>query len=391
MSIYFPSMGVFLMRVSLFLSRGLVAAILFLSLCPKALGCACVPPPQNLTIYELVKQSVERADLVFIGVPRVLHGDGNSEDTEDLVLLDASKVFKGEQTTRIGVHSGVGTTHMSSCGYSFEVGKTYLVFANHYENAFFVGACSFTAPIEDSGVALRFLRKEGPHPEDLLTPNQIQSNQNGRILGAVRRSDGVALHDPKVYIWNDSDPSYDKEAWFTRPEKDGSFESYFLPPGTYRVTAVDTSYGPTRWVGCFSSQPGDSSPAKVDVVAGRNYRWVDIVLHEQKVYSIRGLIRSGNDSPLPLEHVEIRATMAPTEMFPFLDFIQPQADGTFYVPRVPIGTARLKAYVSQFVDPNWQTTITDVEINGDVKNVEIVMNRKLGGASEAPDKGRPSF
>lgn len=377
------------MRVSLFLCGGLVSAIFFLSLCPNALGCFCVPLPQNATMYELVKQSTEGAALVFIGVPRVLHGDGESEDTEDLVVFDVSKVFKGEQATRIGVHSGVGTTQMSSCGYSFEVGRTYLVFANHYENAFFVGACSFTALIEDSKIALRFLRKEAPLPEDLLTPTQIQSNKNGRILGAIRRSDGVALQDPKIYIWDDSDPSYEEEAWFTRPERDGSFESYFLRPGTYRVTAVDTSYGPTRWVGCYASHPGDSTPAKVDVMAGRDYRSVDIVLYEQKVYSIQGVVRSSDGSPLPFEHVEIRAAMAPTEMFPFLNFIQPRADGTFYIPRVPVGTARLKAYVSQFVDPNWETSVTDVEVNGDVKDIEIVMRQKIGGASDVPDRQDP--
>jgi len=339
-------------------------------------------------MYDLVKQSVERADLVFIGVPRVLHGDGKSEATEDLVTFDASEVFKGEKTAQLSVHSGIGTTHASSCGYEFEVGKKYLVFANNYGSFFSVAACSFTAPIEKSEAALRFLRKEPPYPEDLLTPTQMQRNENGRILGVVRRSDGVALHDPKVYIWNDSDSSYEKEAWFTRSEKDGSFESYFLSQGTYRITAVDTSYGPTRWVGCYALHADDNIPGKVAVIAGRDYRWVDIVLHEQKVYSIQGVVRSSDDSPLPFEHVEIRAAMAPNEMFPFLDFIQPHADGKFYVSRVPVGIVRLKTYVSQYADPNWETAETDVEVNGDVEKVEIVLRRKHGAASDTPPQER---
>jgi hypothetical protein len=196
----------------------------------------------------------------------------------------------------------------------------------------------------------------------------------------------VELHDPKVYIWNDSDSSYEKEAWFTRPKKDGSFESYFLSPGTYRITAVDTSYGPTRWVGCYALHPNDNVPGKVDVMAGRDYNWVDIVLREQKVYSIEGIVRSNGDRPLPFEHVEIRAAMAPNEMFPFLDFIQAHADGKFYIPRVPAGTARLKTYVSQYVDPNWETSETDVEVNGNVEKVEIVLRRKAGGASDSSAK-----
>ena len=277
----------FVMRVSLPPNRWLFSGLLSLVLCPAALSCVCLPP-ENLTMYDLVKQSVDRADLVFIGVPRLLHGDGKSEATEDMVSFDASEVFKGEKTTQVTAHSGIGTTHSSSCGYWFEIGKKYLVFANHYGSTLFVSACSFTAPIEKSEIALRFLRKEPPNPEDLLTPTQIQRNSNGRILGVVRRGDGVALHDPKVYIWNDSDSSYEKEAWFTRPEKDGSFKSYFLSPGTYRITAVDTSYGPTRWVGCFALHPNDSVPGKVDVMAGRDYNWVDIVLQEQR--SIRSKV-----------------------------------------------------------------------------------------------------
>jgi hypothetical protein len=123
-------------------------------------------------------------------------------------------------------------------------------------------------------------------------------------------------------------------------------------------------------------------------MVGRDYHWVDIVLHEQKVYSIRGVVRSSDGSPLPFEHVEIRAAMAPDEMFPFLDFIQPHADGEFHVPRVPVGIARLKTYVNQYVDPSWETSETDIEVNGNVEKVEIVLRRKSGAASDSsPKKG----
>lgn len=372
-------------RISFLLCLGLITTLLSSAFCPAALPCGCVTPAANLTMYDLVKQAVERADLVFIGVPSVLHGDG-SEATEDLVIFNTSTVFKGAEARKIGVHSGVGTTSMSSCGYSFEIGKTYLVFANHFEGFFLVAACSFTAPLEKSDVALRFLRKEPLHPEDQLTPTQIRRNENGRILGVIRRSDRVPLHDPKVYIWNDSDSSYEKEAWFTRPDKDGSFETYFLPPGAYRVTAVDSSYGPTRWVGCYALRPDDNNPGTVDVTARHDYRWVDIVLHEQKVYSIQGIVRSADNTPLPFEHAEIRADMSPNEMFPYLNFIQPHSDGKFYIPRVPVGIARLKTYVNQYVDPSWEPSTMDVEVNGDVENVEIVLTRKASGESDPPHK-----
>lgn len=358
--------------------------------CPAARPCSCVPPPENLTMYELVKQSVDGVDSVFIGVPRLLHGDGRSKSTEDLVVFDTSTVFKGKQTQKIGVHSGVGLKWMSSCGHSFEIGKTYLVFAHRYnDDQLLVAACSFTAPVEESDVALRFLRKETPHNEDLLTPNQLLRNTQSRILGAVRRSDGGKLHDPKVYIWNDSDASYEKESWFTRPDKDGSFESYFLRPGPYRVTAVDSSYGPTRWVGCFAAKQ-DDVPSKLDLVAGSDFRWADIVLHEQKVFSVHGTVRGSGDVDPPFRQVEIRVTMAPNEKFPFLDFIQPKDDGTFDISRVPAGNVRLKAYVGEWVDPHWERSVQDLEVDGDVAHIEIILKRKVETEFGNPAKKRPA-
>jgi hypothetical protein len=371
------------MKLFSFLSAILALAVSSVVYSPTTLACSCIANPK-FTMYELVKQSAERADAVFLGVPRVLHGDGKTEETEDLAIFDVETVFKGEKSHQLAVHSGVGTTHMSSCGFSFEIGKSYLVFANRFDQSLVAAACSFTALIADSDVALRFLRKQAPHPEDLLTPSEIQRNSKGRICGAVRRSDGKPLHDAAVFIWNDSDPTYGKEVSFERPDKDGWFESYFLSPGVYRITAVDRSYGASRWVGSFPARTDDSSTmGKVDVVAGRDFRSVDIVLHEEKVYSIQGIVRSSDESPVALGEVEIDAEMAPDEKFPYLNYIQPQADGTFTIPRAPAGTVRLKTYVSKFADPNWETTVTDIRVSEDIEHVEIILKRRPGSSADS--------
>jgi hypothetical protein len=368
------------MRASLLL-LGLVTGLFSVVLSPPVLAQGCLPPPENLTMRDLVKRSVETADLVFIGVPKILHG--RTEETEDLVILEVSEVFKGRKGAEIGIHSGVGTHWSVEGGYLFEVGKAYLVFANNHDGFLSVAACSLTAPVQKSQVALRFLRKGSPQPEDLLTPKQILRNENGRILGNVRRSDGTPLLDARVYIWNDSDPSYEKEAWLARPDRNGSFESYFLPPGSYRITATDESFGPTRWVGYYASPASGNEPAKVELLPGQDYHWAGITLHGQKVYSIDGVVRASPGIQLPIQNVEIRASMAPTEMFPFLQFVHPDADGKFHVFRVPVGVARLKTYVNPWIDPNWEASVTDVQANGKVENVEIVLKRKDAGKVRA--------
>lgn len=55
-------------------------------------------------------------------------------------------------------------------------------------------------------------------------------------------------------------------------------------------------------------------------------------------------------------------------------------------PRVPVGIARFKTYVIQYVDPNWDTPETDVEVIANVEKVEIVLRRKAGGASDSSPK-----
>lgn len=365
------------MRATLWLLPSFVFLLLSIFCCSPGLGCGCIPR-ESLSIYELVKQSVDHTDAVFLGIPTVLYGDGKSEETQDLVVFDVLETFKGKSVAQVGVHSGVGTTEMSSCGYSFEIGETYLVFANQYSGHLVVAPCSFTRPLEDSGTALRLLRKEPPVPDNLLTFVQLEGNSKGRISGVIRRSDSAPLHEPRVYVWDDLDASYQKEALFVRADEEGAFESDFLSPGTYRITAVDPSDGPTRWVGAYTLRVDDTNPATVQVFAGRNLSSVDIVLHQQKVFSIHGVIRSSDGSPLPFKHVEIKATMTPSEMFSFLDFVSPDASGKFAIERVPVGKVRLNTYVSEFVDPNWEPCIKELEVNGDTNEVEIVLTRKAG-------------
>jgi hypothetical protein len=369
-----------------FLNAILALVLSFVIYNPTTRACICIPIPK-LTRYELARNSAQNADVVFLGVPKVLHGDGKTEGTDDLVIFDVETVFKGEKSQQLAVHSGMGTTTASSCGIAFEIGKSYLVFASRFEQSLMTNECSFTALAADSDVALRFLRKQAPHPDDLLTPSEVRRNSNGRICGAVRRGDGQPLHDAAVYIWNDSDPTYEQEAWFARPDKDGWFESYFLSPGVYRITAVDRSYGDSRWVGSFPVRTDDpSTMGKVDVVAGRDFRSVDIVLHEEKVYSIEGTVRSSDGSRLAFEGVEIDAELAPDEKFPYLKYIRPRGDGTFTITRVPAGAVRLKTYVSKYADPDWEITVTDVRLAGDIDDLEIVLERK----SKSSDDSLPS-
>lgn len=374
------------------------AALLVLVCCPLTRACSCVEP-QNLTMLDLVRRSVDTADTVFVGVPRVLHGKENTQD-EDLVVFDVETVFKGAKFKQIGIHSGSGLTYGSSCGYSFEIGTRYLVLADRFGDyphlQLAVQECSgFTAPIDKTGVALRYLRKEALLPEDFFTPLEIRRRANGRIYGSIRRSDGKPLgSDVTVYIWDDSNSS--NEVWSDSNEmkarltvlvKDGQFDYGFIPPGSYRVAAVDESFSAARWVGYFG--PGnDSSVGKIEIKAGQDFRDAEIVLHEQKEYSIRGTVRSADGTSFPFEDTEIFAKMAPDEQFPYLNYIEVDSEGRFFIPGIPSGKVRLKTYVSEYADPNWETSVTELEVTGSVANLEIILNKKASATPPLFRTGR---
>jgi hypothetical protein len=67
----------------------------------------------------------------------------------------------------IGVRTGFGG---GDCGYTFKVGAKYLIDASKNDEVFLTGICSLTAPVEDSEVELRTLRRiaVGQRPPDLV-------------------------------------------------------------------------------------------------------------------------------------------------------------------------------------------------------------------------------
>ena len=66
--------------------------------------------------------------------------------------------------------------------------------------------------------------------------------------------------------------------------------------------------------------------------------------------------------------------MAAGEMFPLLEHVYPNSSGEFTVERVPAGTVRLA-----ISDPgsDWEPTTKEVEVNGDMEQIEIVLTRKV--------------
>jgi Carboxypeptidase regulatory-like domain len=85
---------------------------------------------------------------------------------ERVVRLKVSEAFRGVEVGDLTVRTAASS---ASCGFTFEVGRTYLVFADRdkVSGAFTVSLCSNTALVDDSAEALAYLRGPFGVPSDL--------------------------------------------------------------------------------------------------------------------------------------------------------------------------------------------------------------------------------
>jgi len=108
-------------KISIFLMICLIVCIMTIVIPSNVYACSCAQP---LT----VEAELSRSEAVFTG--RVLevkeHKDLNGFVTKS-ALFDISEIWKGGSQSQIIIHTGGGG---GDCGYHFEEGKDYLVYAS---------------------------------------------------------------------------------------------------------------------------------------------------------------------------------------------------------------------------------------------------------------------
>lgn len=99
-----------------------IAALIILS-SNEVFACSCLRVP-DAPLSKLVKQAKDKSDAVFTG--KVLEVKENTEDGRS-VKLEIINSWKGNPSKEITLLTG---NDDGDCGYRFEVGKTYLVYAD---------------------------------------------------------------------------------------------------------------------------------------------------------------------------------------------------------------------------------------------------------------------
>ncbi|HEV7643339.1 MAG TPA: hypothetical protein VGO50_05285 [Pyrinomonadaceae bacterium] len=140
-----------LMSISIFT----LALTIFSLSAEQVLACDC--RGQNPDLAEGIRKAKEKSTAVFVGevvsIKIVRGGDYSRE-----VRLKVSKSWKGAASSQITIMTGGGG---GDCGYFFEVGKSYLIYAYDDRENLTTNICTRTTPAgtEKSDKEIKILNK----------------------------------------------------------------------------------------------------------------------------------------------------------------------------------------------------------------------------------------
>lgn len=118
----------------------LVAALLSAE---SALACTCAPPPGP-------QESLAASDAVFTGtVVSVTPGEGTNR-----VVFRVEGAWKGAKCGEVTVSTALDE---AACGYGFQVGTSYLVYATKHQGKLSTNICSRTRPTASASEDLQAL------------------------------------------------------------------------------------------------------------------------------------------------------------------------------------------------------------------------------------------
>ncbi len=122
---------------------------------PPAGACTCVPNPPP-------REAFQQADAVFVGEVIGIEEIGGEFPLRH-VTLRVERPFKGVFVETVAVWTAQGEI---GCGFPFEQGRRYLVYAHRAEDALHASFCSRTARLEDARADLDALDALDLLPDD---------------------------------------------------------------------------------------------------------------------------------------------------------------------------------------------------------------------------------
>jgi hypothetical protein len=373
-------------------SLGIIAILLFARV--NAFACWCGGRNSKSTMRETVAAySAGATQVIFEGSVEKQELQSGSPGAPANVLsmtgfgghravtFNVLRAYRGDASGKVSVLTGLGG---GDCGFDFETGKQYLVYASRVNTEIlFTSICSGTSSLEEAGPALRFLRGEPPTPDDLLDPQsyykKFAAQQYGTACGRVTRLDGSPLGAASVDMTQVRDepfpPKSASDPDMSKP--DGSFCIPGIYPGKYVLTAETTDFDHDfRWMGYYPGVSKHADAAVIEVKAGAKLQNLNFTVQKEPLYTVSFRIQSSDGSPVPLDNLRVRIDSPDRDELAYhLD--QHESDGEFTMGYVPPGHYLVRTYI-QMNDPEervsvelakWRMANQEIDINSDANIV----------------------
>ncbi len=143
--------------------------IIWSFLSSSADSCTCVLPDPEKTEDQLIAEAFKRSTAVFEGKVKSIYDyyTNDRRNSERRVTFTVITAWKGLSSKEVVIVTGFGR---GDCGYEFEVGKNYLVYAGGSSQALGTSICHRTSSISYAQRDIRVISKL-PKPDKNKTIN----------------------------------------------------------------------------------------------------------------------------------------------------------------------------------------------------------------------------
>ena len=293
------------------------------------------------------------------------------------VSVHVVKAYRGEAGGDVTVVTGVGG---GDCGYDFETGKSYLIYAAKTgPNTFTTNMCTGTSLLEDAGAELRFLRGEAPTADDSMDRYayylKYLPKRTGTMCGRVSKADGSPFAEAQVDV-----TQIREESLFPRTasdpdlsKPDGSFCIRGIYPGRYVLTAKTLDYRhDLRWMAYYPGVALRSEATVLEVKAGDNLKGMNFKASQVSVYTVSFRIEASDGTPLPVEALGVMIDPGYRDGMAYHLQQQRMNDGWFTMGYVPPGHYFVETYLQYGASAQarkqlskWRMAKQEVEIKAD--------------------------
>ena len=351
----------------------------------SALACSCVPPPPpgpDRTVNPVVR-TPGKDEIVFEGTVtnaqlkgslfdakpgELISADIDQDSPYMLVTFNVSGSYASQQGKTVDLTTGMGG---GDCGYPFEVGKQYLVYAwKDQSGNLSTNICAGTGLLEDRKADLAALRGEPPVSPDRDNPVPPSTRLCGHVVNSSQAS---STENSLLLIGKGNKSPVPTDG--AEIANDGSFCAKNIAPGEYYLLYVGTTDDAPTSLGFY---PGVTTFSDAITVILKNGQPIDNLLLEvpfQPSYSVSGSVSIPS---IPSAQIQPKVLLVSAGQFLLsLGYgVGLSLDGGFLFPHVLPG--KYWAIVSVDGDDNakWFTTRVEVEVEKDVSGLSLTLIQK---------------